>query len=90
MLAVAVVAQIVSATVALLALAVVALAVVETIVGWLALELLTRAVVLVEMEITERLALEALVLSSCPFQQPNTQAQPQAHPQSQQAVQTQF
>jgi len=32
----------------------------------------------------------ALVSLSCPFQLPNTQAQPQAHQLSRQAVQTQF
>jgi hypothetical protein len=35
-------------------------------------------------------ALAALVLSFFPFQQQTTQAQPQAHPQSQQAAQIQF
>jgi hypothetical protein len=53
------------------------------------LELLTQAVAGVE---TMRLlaVLVVLALSSCPFQQPNTLAQPQAHQLSQQAVQTQF
>jgi hypothetical protein len=52
-------------------------------------ELPILAVVAVE---TMRLlaVLVVQVLSSCPFQLPNTQAQPQAHQLSRQAVQTQF
>jgi uncharacterized membrane protein len=90
MLVAVVAAQMLSAMVARLVLGVAVLAVAATIVGWLVLELLTQAAVRVETEITERLALVALVLSSCLSQLLNTQAQPQAHQLSRQAVQTQF
>jgi hypothetical protein len=56
----------------------------------LLLELLILVVVVVLVTTSWRLVLAALVLSSCPYQQPNTQAQPQAHQQSPQAAQIQF
>jgi uncharacterized membrane protein len=85
-----VVAQMLLAMVVRVALVVAVLVVVATIVGWLSLELPTQAVARVETEITERLALVVLVSLFCLFQLLNTQAQPQAHQLSQQAVQTQF
>jgi hypothetical protein len=51
----------------------------------------TRAVVLVVIGMPQvPQAMAVLVWLSCPFQLPNTQAQPQAHQLSRQAVQTQF
>jgi len=76
----------------LVALVVVALALVAMVLAYQALapQILGLAAVLEAIPAIESAATAALVLSSCPFQQLNTQAQPQAHQQSPQAAQIQF